>query len=111
MLRLPMRDLRFVMRPLSGTRATTTAIIGPTMAKRDTWIKAGGNDPGESTPMDLDALAARHPAVECAATLGGRALIPSWIGARLPLKSLAVQTTGPKLHPWRRAEVGHGWHR
>ncbi len=26
-----------------------------------TWIKAGGNDPGESTPMDLAALAARHP--------------------------------------------------
>lgn len=26
-----------------------------------TWIKAGGNLPGESTPMDLAALAARHP--------------------------------------------------
>jgi uncharacterized protein len=26
-----------------------------------TWIKAAGNDPGESTPMDLAALAARHP--------------------------------------------------
>jgi uncharacterized protein len=26
-----------------------------------TWIKAGGNVPGESTPMDLAALAARHP--------------------------------------------------
>jgi predicted TIM-barrel fold metal-dependent hydrolase len=26
-----------------------------------TWIKAVGNDPGESTPMDLAALAARHP--------------------------------------------------
>jgi uncharacterized protein len=26
-----------------------------------TWIKAGGNDPGESTPMDLAALALRHP--------------------------------------------------
>ncbi len=26
-----------------------------------TWIKAGGNDPGESSPMDLAALAARHP--------------------------------------------------
>jgi predicted TIM-barrel fold metal-dependent hydrolase len=26
-----------------------------------TWIKAGGNEPGESTPMDLAALAARHP--------------------------------------------------
>jgi predicted TIM-barrel fold metal-dependent hydrolase len=27
-----------------------------------TWIKSGGNEPGESTPMDLAALAARHPA-------------------------------------------------
>ena len=27
-----------------------------------TWIKAGGNDPGESRPQDLVALAARHPA-------------------------------------------------
>jgi predicted TIM-barrel fold metal-dependent hydrolase len=26
-----------------------------------TWIKAGGNLPGESTPMDLATLAARHP--------------------------------------------------
>jgi uncharacterized protein len=26
-----------------------------------TWIKTGGNFPGESTPMDLAALAARHP--------------------------------------------------
>jgi predicted TIM-barrel fold metal-dependent hydrolase len=26
-----------------------------------TWLKAGGNLPGESTPMDLAALAARHP--------------------------------------------------
>jgi predicted TIM-barrel fold metal-dependent hydrolase len=26
-----------------------------------TWIKASGNDPGESSPMDLAALAARHP--------------------------------------------------
>lgn len=26
-----------------------------------TWLKAGGNDPGESTPMDIAALAARHP--------------------------------------------------
>lgn len=26
-----------------------------------TWIKTGGNLPGESTPMDLAALAARHP--------------------------------------------------
>jgi uncharacterized protein len=26
-----------------------------------TWIKAGGNVAGESTPMDLAALAARHP--------------------------------------------------
>jgi len=26
-----------------------------------TWLKVGGNDPGESTPMDLAALAKRHP--------------------------------------------------
>ncbi len=26
-----------------------------------TWIKAGGNEPGESSPMDLAALASRHP--------------------------------------------------
>jgi predicted TIM-barrel fold metal-dependent hydrolase len=26
-----------------------------------TWLKTGGNEPGESTPMDLAALAARHP--------------------------------------------------
>ena len=26
-----------------------------------TWWKAGGNEPGESTPLDLAALAARHP--------------------------------------------------
>ena len=26
-----------------------------------TWIKASGNTPGESTPMDVAALAARHP--------------------------------------------------
>jgi predicted TIM-barrel fold metal-dependent hydrolase len=28
-----------------------------------TWIKTGGNGPGESTPADLVALAARHPTV------------------------------------------------
>jgi hypothetical protein len=26
-----------------------------------TWFKTGGNDPGESTPLDLAALARRHP--------------------------------------------------
>ena len=26
-----------------------------------TWFKVGGNDPGESTPLDLVQLAARHP--------------------------------------------------
>jgi predicted TIM-barrel fold metal-dependent hydrolase len=26
-----------------------------------TWIKAGGNEPGESTPMDVAVVAARHP--------------------------------------------------
>ena len=28
-----------------------------------TWFKLGGNDPGESTPLDIAALAARHPGV------------------------------------------------
>ena len=28
-----------------------------------TWFKAGGNPPGESTPMDVAELARRHPAV------------------------------------------------
>ena len=28
-----------------------------------TWLKAGGNPPGESTPMDVAELAARHPKV------------------------------------------------
>lgn len=28
-----------------------------------TWFKAAGNDPGESTPADMAALAARHPTV------------------------------------------------
>jgi uncharacterized protein len=28
-----------------------------------TWFKTGGNQPGESTPMDLAELAARHPSV------------------------------------------------
>jgi predicted TIM-barrel fold metal-dependent hydrolase len=28
-----------------------------------TWLKVQGNDPGESTPMDLAVLAARHPTV------------------------------------------------
>jgi predicted TIM-barrel fold metal-dependent hydrolase len=28
-----------------------------------TWMKVGGNDPGESTPIDMAELAARHPDV------------------------------------------------
>ena len=28
-----------------------------------TWLKTAGNDPGESTPMDLAELASRHPSV------------------------------------------------
>jgi predicted TIM-barrel fold metal-dependent hydrolase len=37
-----------------------------------TWLKAGGNDPGESTPGDLVELAQRHPQVQfiCAHTGG-----------------------------------------
>jgi predicted TIM-barrel fold metal-dependent hydrolase len=29
-----------------------------------TWLKTGGNEPGESTPYDVVALAKRHPAVQ-----------------------------------------------
>src|SRR5260370_1531203 len=29
-----------------------------------TWLKAGGNEPGESTPYDLVELAHRHPEVQ-----------------------------------------------
>src|SRR6266700_1710125 len=29
-----------------------------------TWLKAGGNEPGESTPYDVVALARRHPEVQ-----------------------------------------------
>lgn len=29
-----------------------------------TWLKIGGNEPGESTPYDVVALARRHPAVQ-----------------------------------------------
>jgi uncharacterized protein len=37
-----------------------------------TWLKIGGNDPGESTPYDLVELAQRHPEVQfiCAHTGG-----------------------------------------
>jgi uncharacterized protein len=37
-----------------------------------TWLKAGGNDPGESTPYDVVELAKRHPQVQfiCAHTGG-----------------------------------------
>lgn len=37
-----------------------------------TWLKAGGNDPGESSPSDLVELAKRHPQVQfiCAHTGG-----------------------------------------
>jgi uncharacterized protein len=37
-----------------------------------TWLKIGGNDPGESTPYDLVELAQRHPQVQfiCAHTGG-----------------------------------------
>ena len=29
-----------------------------------TWLKIGGNEPGESTPFDLCELARRHPSVD-----------------------------------------------
>jgi len=37
-----------------------------------TWLKAGGNEPGESTPYDVVELATRHPQVQfiCAHTGG-----------------------------------------
>src|SRR5438270_902769 len=42
---------------LSGTRARSLKAV----VFQHTWIKAGGNPPGESSPTDLAALAARHP--------------------------------------------------
>jgi predicted TIM-barrel fold metal-dependent hydrolase len=58
-----------------------------------TWIKARGNLPGESTPMDLAALAARHPdaTIICGHT-GGQ-----WeIGVRAvrPFPNVAVDLGG-----------------
>jgi predicted TIM-barrel fold metal-dependent hydrolase len=58
-----------------------------------TWIKAGGNEPGESTPMDLATLATRHPraSIICGHT-GGQ-----WeLGIRpvRPLTNVAVDLAG-----------------
>jgi predicted TIM-barrel fold metal-dependent hydrolase len=58
-----------------------------------TWFKTGGNFPGESTPMDLAELAARHPTVPliCGHTGG------NWeIGIRTvrPLKNVYIDTAG-----------------
>ena len=58
-----------------------------------TWLKAGGNPPGESTPMDVAELARRHPAVPiiCGHTGG------DWeLGIRVvrPLKNVSVDLAG-----------------
>jgi predicted TIM-barrel fold metal-dependent hydrolase len=58
-----------------------------------TWIKAGGNLPGESTPMDLAALATRFPEVPliCGHTGG------DWergIRAVRALRNVAIDTSG-----------------
>lgn len=44
--------------PIIARAAELKAVI-----YQHTWLKAGGNFPGESTPMDLAELAGRHPAV------------------------------------------------
>ncbi len=58
-----------------------------------TWIKAGGNEPGESTPIDLAALAARHPqaSIICGHTGGQWEL---GIRAVRPLRNVAVDLAG-----------------
>jgi len=42
--------------PIVGRAAELEAVVF-----QHTWMKVAGNLPGESTPMDLAALAARHP--------------------------------------------------
>jgi predicted TIM-barrel fold metal-dependent hydrolase len=42
--------------PLMERAASLGAIVF-----QHTWLKAGGNQPGESTPFDVAALAGRHP--------------------------------------------------
>jgi len=58
-----------------------------------TWMKAGGNEPGESTPYDILELAVRHPnATLIAAHIGG-----DWErGIRIvrPAKNIVMDTAG-----------------
>jgi predicted TIM-barrel fold metal-dependent hydrolase len=44
--------------PIVERAAAVNAVIF-----QHTWLKTGGNLPGESTPQDMAALAARHPTV------------------------------------------------
>jgi len=41
------------------------------LANEHTWLKTGGNEPGESTPHDVVALAQRHPDVQFVCVLTG----------------------------------------
>jgi predicted TIM-barrel fold metal-dependent hydrolase len=58
-----------------------------------TWLKTGGNLPGESTPLDLAQLAARHPATPliCGHTGGNWEL---GIRAIRPYKNVLIDTAG-----------------
>ena len=51
---LPSREAE--LDPIVSRAAELKAVVF-----QHTWLKAAGNDPGESTPMDVAALAARHP--------------------------------------------------
>ena len=47
------------MDPIVERAASMQAVI-----LQHTWLKTGGNEPGESTPYDVVALARRHPGVQ-----------------------------------------------
>jgi predicted TIM-barrel fold metal-dependent hydrolase len=58
-----------------------------------TWLKTGGNLPGESTPQDLAELAARHPRARfIAAHAGGNWEIG--IPALKGVRNVAIDTSG-----------------
>jgi len=68
-----------------------TAMQAPTM--QHTWLKVGGNEPGESTPNDIVELASRHPNARlvCGHTDG------DWeLGIRIvrPSKTLCIELAG-----------------
>jgi uncharacterized protein len=71
--------------------ARATELKAPVL--QHTWLKMGGNQPGESTPMDMAELAARHPqAMLVAAHAGG-----DWeVGLRVlrPRKNVCVDLAG-----------------